>query len=70
MVKALPSMEKVRKLDQEAERLRKQIEDAEADKRARLREWERIQGEAESAKVGTDLAAERLRMLEMEELKQ
>jgi hypothetical protein len=57
-------------LDQEAERLRRHIEDAEIDKRARLREWERLQGEADSAKLGTELAAERLRQLEMEELKQ
>jgi hypothetical protein len=59
----------VKKLDQEADRLRRQIEEVEADKRARLREWERLQGEAESAKLGTELAAERLRMLEMEELR-
>jgi hypothetical protein len=67
----LPSNgDKSKKLDQEAERLRRHIEDAEIDKRARLREWERLQGEADSAKLGTELAAERLRQLEMEELKQ
>ena len=68
-VKPLPNTEKVKKLDLEADRLRRQIEEAEVDKRARLREWERLQGEAESAKIGTELAAERLRVLEMEEFK-
>lgn len=65
----LPNTDKLKKLDADAEKLRRQIEDAEVDKRARLREWERLQGEAESAKLGTELASERLRVLEMEEFK-
>jgi len=59
----------VKKLDLEADRLRRQIEDSEVEKRARLREWERLQGEAESAKIGTELAAERLRALETQDFK-
>ena len=67
--KLLQNSDKVKKLDLEADRLRRQIEDSEVEKRARLREWERLQGEAESAKIGTELAAERLRALETQDFK-
>lgn len=65
--KPLVSTDKTKKLDMEAERLRRQIEEVEIDKRARVREWERLQGETESAKIGTELAAERLRELEIQD---
>lgn len=67
-VKLAPNNEKVRKLEVEAERLRKAIEQQEIDKRAKLREWERLEGEAGAAKLGSELAGERLRVLEMEEM--
>jgi hypothetical protein len=65
--KPLLHPEKVKKLGQEAERLRQQIDTVDKDKRTKMREWERLQGEAESAKVGTQLAAERLSVLELQE---
>ena len=54
---------KLSKLEEEAEKLRKQIDEKEARKRKSLREWERMQRETEVAALRTQLAEESLRAL-------
>ena len=49
------------KLEEEAEKLRKQIEEKEARKRKGLREWDRLQRETDAATLRTALAEESLR---------
>ena len=54
------------KLEQEAENLRRQIEEKEAKKRKGLREWDKMTRESEAAAYRTQLAEEQLRKLEGE----
>ncbi|EME85770.1 uncharacterized protein MYCFIDRAFT_131639 [Pseudocercospora fijiensis CIRAD86] len=54
---------KLNKLEDEAERLRKQIEDKETKKRRSLREWERMSRETEAAALRSELAEEALRSI-------
>jgi uncharacterized membrane protein (DUF106 family) len=54
---------KLDKLQDEAEKLRKVIEEKEAKKRKGLREWEKLQRETEAAAVRSQLAEEALRNL-------
>ena len=61
--KASPKIDRSRldKLDEEAEKLRRQIEEKEAKKRKALRDWERMSRESETARVRSELAEEALR---------
>jgi hypothetical protein len=52
---------KLNKLEDEAEKLRKIIEEREAKKRKGLRDWERLQRETEVAGYRSQLAEEALR---------
>jgi hypothetical protein len=61
---ALPNAAKVKRLEEEAERLRKIIEDKEKEKRAVVGEWERLENESEVARLRTELAEEGLRKVE------
>ncbi|KAF7186075.1 hypothetical protein HII31_12602 [Pseudocercospora fuligena] len=54
---------KLNKLEDEAERLRKQIEDKETKKRKSLREWEKMSRETEAAALRSELAEEALRSI-------
>jgi len=67
-VKAEPLVDNTRlnRLQEEAEKLRKQIEEREARKRKGLREWERMSREVEVAGLRSELAAAAVRSLEMD----
>lgn len=54
---------KLTRLEDEAEKLRKQIEDKETRKRKSLREWDRMTRETEAAALRSELAEEALRQL-------
>lgn len=54
---------KLTRLEDEAEKLRKQIEDKETRKRKSLREWDRMIRETEAAALRSELAEEALRQL-------
>lgn len=54
---------KLDRLEDEAERLRKQIDEKEARKRKGLREWDRLQRESEVAGLKSELAEQALRQL-------
>ncbi len=54
---------KADKLEEEAARLRKMIDEKEAKKRQGLREWERLEREAGTAALKSELAEEHLRQL-------
>jgi hypothetical protein len=57
-------MTKMHKLEDEADKLRKEIAEKETKKRKALREWDRLQRESELAGLRTRLADESLRKLE------
>jgi hypothetical protein len=61
--KASPKYDRSRldKLDEEAEKLRRQIEEKETKKRKALRDWERMSRESETARVRSELAEEAVR---------
>ncbi|KAL1583011.1 hypothetical protein WHR41_08479 [Cladosporium halotolerans] len=61
--KASPILDRSRldKLNEESERLRRQIEEKEAKKRKALREWDRMVRESETAGVRSELAEEAVR---------
>jgi hypothetical protein len=61
----LANVAKVKRLEEEAERLRKIIEDKEREKRAVVGEWERLEGENDVARLRTELAEESLRKVEV-----
>jgi hypothetical protein len=61
----LNNVAKVKRLEEEAERLRKIIEDKEREKRAVVGEWERLEGENDVARLRTELAEESLRKVEV-----
>jgi hypothetical protein len=61
----LPNAAKVKRLEEEAERLRKIIEDKEREKRGVVGEWERLEGENEVARLRTELAEGSLRKVEV-----
>lgn len=67
-MKAEPLVDNTRlnRLQEEAEKLRKQIEEREARKRKGLREWERMSREVEVAGLRSELAAAAVRSLEMD----
>lgn len=67
-VKAPPNAAKVKRLEEDAERLRRIIDEKERVKMAKLKEWERLEAECESAKLRTELAEEGLRKIEMMEV--
>jgi hypothetical protein len=67
-VKAPPNAAKVKRLEEDAERLRRVIEEKERVKRGGLREWDRLEGESEGAKLRTELAEEGLRKVEVQGL--
>jgi hypothetical protein len=54
---------KLDKLEDEAEKLRKQIEERESRKRKSLREWEKMSRETEAAALRSDLAEQALRTI-------
>lgn len=54
---------KADKLEEEAARLRKAIDDKEIKKRSGLREWNKLEREAGTAALKSDLAEEHLRSL-------
>jgi len=64
-VQAPPNALKVKRLEEEAERLRKIIEEKERGKRVALHEWERLEGEGDVARLRTELAEEGLRKVEL-----
>ncbi|KAF2717819.1 hypothetical protein K431DRAFT_232353, partial [Polychaeton citri CBS 116435] len=55
------------KLEEESERLRRQIEDKEIRKRKAVKEWDRLQREAETAALRSELAENSVRKLTGEE---
>ena len=57
-------MTKMHKLEEDSEKLRKEIAEKETKKRKSLREWDRLQRESELAGLRTRLAEESLRKLE------
>ena len=61
--KASPKYDRSRldKLNEEAEKLRSQIEEKEGKKRRALRDWEGMSRESETARVRSELAEEALR---------
>lgn len=59
-----PNAAKLKRLEEEAEKLRKALEEKERNTRQGLREWERLEGESETAKLRTELAEEGLRKVE------
>lgn len=66
----LPSLHdttKADKLEEEAARLRKMIDDKEMKKRQGLREWERLERETSTAALRSELAEEHLRSLNGED---
>lgn len=67
-VKAPPNAAKVKRLEEDAERLRRIIDEKERVKTAKLKEWERLEAECDSAKLRTELAEEGLRKIEMMEV--
>lgn len=54
---------KAERLEEEAARLRKMIDDREASKRAAMRDWDKTQVEVKASKYRTDLAEEHAREL-------
>ena len=64
-VKAEPLVDRTKldRLEDEAERLRRQIDEKEARKRKSLREWDRLQRESEVAGLRSELAEQALREL-------
>ncbi|CZT20023.1 uncharacterized protein RCC_05880 [Ramularia collo-cygni] len=63
-IKAEPLTErsKLGKLEEEAERLRRQIEDRETRKRKNMREWDRMTRETEAAALRSELAEQSLKL--------
>lgn len=55
---------KVKRLEEEAERLRKIIEEKERGERVGLREWDSLERESETARLRTELAEQSLRSVE------
>jgi hypothetical protein len=53
---------KLTKLEDEAERLRRQIEEKEARKRKNLREWDRLTRDTEAAALRSELAEQALKL--------
>lgn len=67
-VKAAPNAAKVKRLEEDAERLRRIIDEKERIRSAKQRDWERLEVECESARLRTELAEEGLRKIEMMEI--
>ncbi|KAF2427123.1 hypothetical protein EJ08DRAFT_363413 [Tothia fuscella] len=61
---SMPVNTKVKRLEEEAEKLRRVIEEKEKASRVGLREWERLESETEVARLRTELAEEGLRIVE------
>lgn len=59
----LVDLSRLSKLQEEAEKLRKQIEEKEARKRKGLREWDRLSREVEVAGLRSELAEQSVREL-------
>jgi hypothetical protein len=64
MASITPNAAKIKRLEEEAEKLRKALEEKEKNTRQGLREWERLEGESETARLRTELAEEGLRKVE------
>ena len=59
---------RIKRLEEEAERLRLQIADKEKTKRATLREWNRMGQEAESARLRAEFAEDNLARINGEDM--
>ncbi|KAF2397180.1 hypothetical protein EJ06DRAFT_566912 [Trichodelitschia bisporula] len=64
-VKSNVNFGKLKKLEEESERLRQAIAEKEAENRAALDEWDRMERESDAAQLRTDLAEENLARVEM-----